>query len=82
MQAEGGKPNVTHPVSNYSSFDFFDLKFDHSSYSKKFTASNLKRRLFLTREHICKIITSFKILHHSNYVLIDTVLYSYRLDRD
>jgi hypothetical protein len=23
MQAEGGKPNVTHPVSNYSWFDFF-----------------------------------------------------------
>jgi len=35
MQAEGGKPNVTRPVPNYSSFEFFYLKFDHSSYLKK-----------------------------------------------
>ena len=30
---EGNKKN-TPSVSNYRSFDFFDLKFDHSSYSK------------------------------------------------
>ena len=33
---EGNKKN-TPSVSNYRSFDFFDLKFDHSSYLKNYT---------------------------------------------
>jgi len=34
-------------IPNYSSFDFFDVKFDHSSYSKKNYTNIVKFKSFL-----------------------------------
>ena len=60
---------ATPSVPNYRSFDFFDIKFDHSSYSKKIYGESIMAcRYGINRPHVAAYMCGFMLF--GTYLLL------------